>query len=120
MASRFAISDIVSSVGESVQIVSGTSVFNTRGDISGASYSYFNSNAVVQVMSASDEGVQEGILKPEDIIAYFDYDDSTSVSGALTIGSTISGAFLDSTSRSYKIKNVVRNPGHYEVHANKL
>jgi len=120
VGSRFGISGIVDSVGEPVQVISVGRSYDVRGDLSGATYSYSSLNGVVQVMSAVDEEVQEGVLQPEDIIAFFDVGEAESVSGVLKAGNLVSGAFESGFSREYEIKEVIRNLGHYEVHASKL
>ncbi|HUU77497.1 MAG TPA: hypothetical protein VMX55_04075 [candidate division Zixibacteria bacterium] len=119
---RFNVSDIIGDVGESVQIVDKSSVtYNTRGDISGATYTYVNGTGSVQLMTAEDIEVQEGILKPQDIIAFFDYNDSSVFRSYLKVGNIISGSFYTTASSSeYEIKEVIQNPGHYEVHGSKL
>lgn len=119
---RFSVSSVINDVGETVQIVDLSSVtFNTRGDISGATYTYVNGTGVVQLMTSEDEEVQEGILKPQDIITYFDFNDSSAFRSFLKIGNLISGSFFTTASNAnYEIKEVIQNPGHYEVHASKL
>lgn len=114
---RFNIADQVTDIGEPILVLSGSRDLNARGDLSGVRYTEFNTMGIIQQVSAKDVEVQEGILKPDDIEAYFNYD--TIASGALFIGSFISGAYFDED-RVYEIKGVFRNEGHYRVIAAKL
>ena len=110
---RFGIANLVNDIGEAITIVKITvSSTNTRGDETTTTTDYATTG-VVQVMTAEDLEVQEGILKPEDIIAYFD--DSNSYVSYLVIGNNLTWS-----SKSYEIKEVIINQGHYEVHGSKL
>ena len=116
---RFSISPLISNIGESVQVVNiGSPSVNTRGDLSGATYTYANETAIVQLLDAGSDEVKEGVMQPADLEAWFDI--STSISGSLVIGNIISGAFFGSVSRSYEVKEVLQELDHFKVLASKL
>ncbi len=116
---RFDISSQVSDIGELILILSGQPyTLSRRGTISGVDYSVFSDFGIIQQVSVDDVEVEEGVLKPEDVICYFNYD--SVVSGALIIGNLISGAYFGVVELNYEIKGVFRNNGHFEVHGSKL
>lgn|SRR3990167_1171631 len=116
---RFGIVTLINDIGDTVTVVGRTGVtYNNRGDISGATYTYTNVQAIAQQLTAEDEEVKEGIMQPGDLEVFID--DQTSISGTLVIGNQISGSFFGSTSRTYDIKEVLQEKGHYKVLASKL
>jgi hypothetical protein len=116
---RFEITSQIRDIGESILVLSGQPFsLSRRGTVSGVEYSAFSDSGIIQQVSVDDLEVQEGVLKPEDVIVWFDY--STTVSGALVVGNLISGAYFSSVDVSYEIKGVFRNNGHFEVHGSKL
>jgi len=117
--SRFSINSIINDIGVSAQIVGKSNpTYNTRGDLSGATYSYTSVTGVIQQLSTEDAEVSEGVMQPNDIECYFD--ESISISGQLIVTNIISGAFFGTTSKNYEIKEVLQELGHYRVLASKL
>ena len=109
----FEIDSIISQIGESVTITDiPASTSNDYGDETEEGIPHTGSTAVVQIMDASDTLVEEGILEPEDIMAFFKDDDANASylksGNKITYGSTV-----------YEMVNVIRNNGHYEIHAKK-
>jgi hypothetical protein len=113
---NFDISGIVGAIGETVSIVSVSRTYSDRGAETQTNTSY-SSKAVVQEMTADDYEVQEGIMQSGDITAFFD-EDASNVAYLLNDNKMTSMASLGST-RTYLIKNVIHNDGHYEVWASR-
>ncbi len=110
---RFGIADQVADIGESITLTTVTvSSTNTRGGET-VSTSDVTTTAIVEVISSEDQEVQEGIMLPEDLRAFFD-EDNSNVS-ALAVKNRITW-----NSNTYEIKEVIKNQGHYEVLGSKL
>jgi len=110
--SQFDITGIVSQIGEDHYIVETTKVYNAQGDATITRKNY-SIRGIVQVMDGSEDEVKEGLLQAEDIIVF--YDDQQSELTRVKLGNQIYY-----NGRYYKIKNVITQNGHLEVHAKKL
>jgi len=108
--SRFSILPIVNQLGESVVVSGVTRTYNTRGDVVESYTAYSFSGAIVQVLTAEDELVKEGILRPEDIVLYFDESESN-------VANVKPEDYVHWGGRIYSVNSVVKNLGHYEVQA---
>jgi hypothetical protein len=103
---------ITSDLGETVTISAVSRTYDDRGDSTETETTY-SSIAVVQIMDGSEEETKEGVLEKEDIIAFFDENGSN-------VAQLKVGGYLTYGSKKYEIRNVITNPGHYEVWAKKV
>ena len=110
--SQFDITGLVAQLGVSHSVVSTTKTYNSHGDATIVRKSY-SISGIVQIMDGSEDEVKEGYLEAGDIIAF--YDDQQSELSRLKNGNQIyyNGKY-------YRIKNVISNDGHVEVHAKKM
>lgn len=108
----FDITGIVNQIGTAHYIVEVEKSLNARGDAT-----YIRTNypitGIVQIMDGSEDEVREGLLAVGDIIVF--YDDTQTYLSKVKLGNQIlyNGKY-------YRIKNVIINPGHIEVHAKKM
>lgn len=110
--SQFDITGLTAQLGVAHQVAVVTSVMNSMGD---ATYTRVNYSiiGIIQVMGGAEEEVQEGFLDAEDIIIFYD-DQQTNLSKVCL------GNQLYYGGRYYRIKNVIANDGHVEVYAKKM
>lgn len=114
----FNISGIVGQIGNNavgykIYVTELDTELNERGDETVKTRTDHMINGVVQIVSAEDDEVREGILRPEDLICFFDEDESNST--YLTNYNQIK--YRD---KYYKIVQVIHEIGHYEVLAKKV
>lgn len=108
---EFDISELVDDLGETITVQDISSTFNEWGDASETPTNY-SILGIVQVMDGSEDEVKEGLLQKEDLIIFFD-SDATNIAYVKMKNKIIWN------SKTYMIKNIIKNSGHYEVHANK-
>lgn len=101
-----------SSQGKTLYVYSISNSLNDRGD-STTTKTQYSIDGVVQVITAEDDEVREGILSPMDIICFFDETETN-------ISKLVSGNQIYYDTRYYRIKEVIAEIGHVEVHAKKL
>jgi len=115
----FDIDGIVSQIGatqlgKTLVIIDRSSVKrNDRGDIIDTTDTEYNINGIVQVVTALDDEVKEGILSPFDLICFFDNKQTN-------LSYLKKGNFLKYEGNQYRIDNIIPEIGHTEVHAKKL
>ena len=108
----FDITGIIRSVGTSITISSIARTFNDYGDATEVATDY-TANAYVEVMTGEEDEVKEGILRQHDIIVWVS--DTEANSAYLITGNKITWS-----SSTYRINNVIKYSGHYEVQASKI
>jgi hypothetical protein len=113
----FNISGIVSKVGASaigktLYLYEVSNVLNDKGD-STSTKTQYSIDGVVQIVSSEDDEVKEGILSPQDIICFFDETETN-------LAKLVSGNQIYYDTRYYRIKEVISEIGHVEVHAKKM
>ena len=114
----FNINGIVGQVGSSVigyQIyaVEINTELNDHGDEISVNKTEHLIDGIVQIVSAEDDEVQEGILKPKDLICFFD--ENTANAEYL-----INYNQLKYRDKYYKIVQVINEIGHIEVLAKRV
>lgn len=109
----FDVKFIMDQVGEDLILSDVMQTFiNDRGD-SEESTTDYTIKGYVDEMSGEEDLVIEGFLKLGDLICFFD-EDETNVA-YLEVGNKITR-----NSKKYRIKNVIHNPGHYEIQCLKI
>ena len=112
---RFDITQIVNQLGESIVLSSVVSTVDIRGDATEVHTEYVVSG-VVQMMDGSEEEVTEGILDKEDIIVFF-----SDTTGNVEQIDTEDLFFISTTTvGKFRVHNVLKHDGHYEVQAKKI
>ena len=110
--SRFSIKSIISQdeIGEDLTLIEVSRTFNNRGDET-ETLTNHTITGHVDEMSGDEDIVTEGILGVEDLTCFFDEDEPN-------VKYLVGGNRLKRNSKEYVIKkDVIKNPGHYEVHA---
>ena len=106
---RFSIKRIINQVGETLTLEDITLIsVSDRGDPT-TSTSVKTIDGYVDEMAGDEEIVEEGLLEQGDIIVFVDEEEKNVA--YLKIGNK-----FVRNSKNYEIKNVIHNPGHYEVH----
>jgi len=114
----FDINGIVTQVGniaagKNLFVVELSTELNERGDEVVKCRNEHEIKGVVQVVSAEDEEVVEGILRPMDLICFFDENESN-------IEYLVNYNELKYDNVFYKIIQVIHEIGHFEVLAKKV
>ena len=109
---QFDITGIISQIGVDHFIVSVEKSFNSQGDATITRKAY-SIRGAVQVMDGSEDEVKEGYVQAGDLIVF--YDDQQSELSRVKNGNQIYYG-----GKYYRIKNVISNDGHLEVHASRL
>ena len=102
----------VAAEGESLQVIDITGTYNDRGDLTETKTAY-SIDGIIQIMTAEEDEVIEGYLRPGDIVGFFA--DSETNNSYLKTGNQ-----LYYQSVYYRIKEVIDNNGHVEVMAMKI
>jgi hypothetical protein len=100
-------------IGKTLYVVEVDTTLNDRGDESSKTRNEYAINGVVQVLSAEDDEVKEGILRPMDLICFIDEDESN-------VNYLINYNELKYDNKYYKITQVIHEIGHYEILAKKI
>lgn len=113
----FNIESIVSRVGakatgHSLTVIDVAKVLNDRGD-STDSETEHDIDGVVQIATAQEDEVKEGILMPMDLICFFD-------ENQINLPKLKNGNKLRYDGRKYNITQVITEIGHVEVLAKRL
>ena len=104
-------------LGVPITISGVSSTYNTRGDETRTYTSIMLSSAVVEIASAEDDLVREGVLRNGDIVVWVDESDDSEF---LVNGSIIAWKPKNHTvSGHYIITNTIENEGHIEIFAKK-
>lgn len=98
-------------IGKTLQVIDVTGALNDRGDQTLTKTAY-SIDGIIQIMTAEEDEVVEGMLRPGDIIGFFP--DSETNLGYLKTGNQL---LYDG--KYYRIKEVIENNGHVEVMAMK-
>lgn len=98
--------------GHTLKVVEVVKFLNDRGD-DDVIETLRDIDGVVQIVSAQEEEVKEGILMPNDLICFFD-------EGEINLHYLKNENRLLYDSKKYVIVNVIKEIGHVEVHAKKL
>jgi hypothetical protein len=97
--------------GHTLSLVDVTSFLNDRGD-NNELESVHAIDGIVQVVSASEDEVKEGVLMPNDLICFFDIDEVNQIKLKNNNKLVYDGKY-------YQIVQVIREIGHVEVLAKK-
>lgn len=114
----FNINGIVNSVGvnainKELYVVVPSFDLNDRGDEEDKERTEYSINGVVQIVSSEDSEVTEGILRPRDLICFFDENESN-------VEYLVNFNELKYESNYYKIVQVISEIGHVEVLAKRI
>jgi len=95
-------------VGYALYVVEISTTLNDYGDETDISKTEHLIEGVVQIVSANDDEVQEGILRPKDLICFFD-ENTDNVEYLVNYNQ------LKYRGKFYKITQVIEEIGHYEI-----
>lgn len=114
----FDIKGIINQVGanainKSLSVIEVETTLNDRGDESSKTRTEHTINGVVQILSAEDDEVKEGILRPQDLICFFDEDENN-------VDYLVNYNELKYDNKYYKITQTIHEIGHYEILAKKI
>jgi len=111
---RLDIDRLLDEVGETITVTDTYTgaTYNDRGDITEGSTQY-QITAIVQVLDGSEDMVKEGYLEGGDIVIFISSTDQN-------ISVVERGNRVTWNSENYRIVNVIKNEGHYEVHCKKI
>lgn len=102
----------VTATGHTLAVLDIAKYLNDRGDYDLIKTSY-PIEGIVQIATASEDEVKEGILMPMDLICFFDENETNAYK-------LKNENQLEYDSKCYKIVSVIREIGHVEVLAKKL
>lgn len=108
MTSRFGITGIIDQVGETLTLKNINKTLSDRGSPTETITEHLV-EAYVDEMSGEEKIVEEGHLGINDIIIFID-------EGEDNIAYLRNGNRIVRGSKEFEIKNVIHNPGHFEVH----
>ena len=106
---NFDIKNVIDQVGETITLTDIERVLNDRGDADEVETDY-DLKCFVDVMSGEEETVQEGQLNAGDIILFVDQDETY-------VAYLLKGNRVTRSSVGFRMKNVINNSGHFEIHA---
>jgi hypothetical protein len=100
-------------IGKELYVVEVETTLNDRGDESDKTRTEYPIDGVVQVLSAEDDEVKEGIVRPQDIICFIDEDGDN-------VEYIINYNEIKYDNKYYKITQTIHELGHYEILAKKI
>lgn len=113
MALNFDVSNVINQLSEDFTVTSVTRVLNNRGDATETETDYDITGVVEFVSGPPGDSNAEGKLLEYDTICFFD-------ENADNAEYLLRDNYLKISGSTYKIREVVTNKGHIEIHAKKI
>jgi hypothetical protein len=98
--------------GHSLMVVESIKYLNDRGDEDSIDNAH-PIDGIVQIVTANEDEVKEGILMPNDLICFFD-------ENIINYNKLKNENYLLYDNKKYVIHEVIHEIGHVEVHAKKV